>query len=183
MFGRWNGILEIAAAPPVRTCDTIGRMRRVRLTDPELVADPTDPPAFRARRDRIGPKVGAERTGASLYEMDPGQAVCPYHYEHAEEEWLLVVSGHPSVRTPEGVTRLDPHDLVFFPTGPEGAHQILNGSDEPARVLMWSTVVHPAVTVYPDSGKIGVYTRDRADDIVVRRESGVDYYEGEPGPP
>lgn len=157
-------------------------MRRVRLSAPDLVADPADPVAFRALRDRLGPKVGAERTGASLYELAPGQALCPYHYEHAEEEWALVLSGRPSVRTPEGVTRLDLLDLVFFPTGPEGAHQILNEDDAPARVLMWSTVVHPAVTVYPDSGKIGVYTEDRADDIIVERGSGVDYYLGEAGP-
>lgn len=169
-------------ARAARACDTIAGMRRVRLSDPELVADPTDPEAFRAARDRIGPKVGAARTGASLYELAPGQAVCPYHYEHSEEEWVLVVSGHPSVRSPEGVTSLDPLDLVFFPTGPEGAHQILNASDLPARVLMWSTVVQPAVTVYPDSGKIGVYTADRADDIIVERSSGVDYYLGEAGP-
>jgi uncharacterized cupin superfamily protein len=157
-------------------------MRRVRLTDLALVADPDDPEGFRAPRGRIAPEVGSQQTGASLYELPPGQAVCPYHYEHSEEEWVLVIEGRPSVRTPEGVERLEPLDLVFFPTGPEGAHQIRNDTDAPARVLMWSTVVFPAVTVYPDSDKVGVYVRGGADDLIVERSSGVDYYRGEAGP-
>jgi uncharacterized cupin superfamily protein len=108
--------------------------------------------------------------------------VCPYHYEHAEEEWLLVVAGEVAVRTPEGTETLGPWELAFFPTGPEGAHQIRNDSGAPARILMWSEVVHPAVTVYPDSDKIGVYVRDGSDDLIVRRADGVDYYEGETEP-
>ena len=154
-------------------------MRRVRLADLALEADPADPEGFRARMGRVGPRLGAEHTGASLYELPPGQALCPYHYEHAEEEWALVIEGRPSVRTPEGVERLEPFDLVFFPTGPVGAHQIRNDSDAPARVLMWSSVVYPAVTVYPDSDKVGVYTRGGADNLIVERSSGVGYYRGE----
>ena len=154
-------------------------VQRVRLSDAVLAGDPGDPEGFRARRDRIGARLGAERTGASLYELPPGQAVCPYHYEHGEEEWVLVLEGRPSARTPEGVEQLEPLDLVFFPTGPAGAHQLRNDTAAPVRILMWSTVAYPAVTVYPDSGKVGVYTRGRADDLVVERSSGVGYYAGE----
>jgi len=157
-------------------------VRRVRLSDLVPAADPGDPEGFRARRERIGPQVGADRTGASLYELPPGQAVCPYHYEHGEEEWVLVLEGRPSVRTPEGIEQLEPLELVFFPTGPGGAHQVRNDTGAPARILMWSTVVHPAVSVYPDSGKIGVYTRGRVDDLIVERSSAVGYYTGEAGP-
>ena len=131
--------------------------------------------------DRFGPRLGAEQSGASLYELPPGQALCPYHYEHGEEEWALVLEGRPSVRTPEGVELLDPLDLLFFPTGPAGAHQLRNDTDAPARILMWSTVLYPAVTTYPDSGKVGVSTRGGADDLIVERSSGVGYYEGETG--
>ena len=59
---------------------------------------------------------GAEQTGTSVYELPPGEAVCPYHYEHAEEEWLLVVEGKVAVRTPEGTETLGPWELAFFPT-------------------------------------------------------------------
>jgi hypothetical protein len=51
------------------------------------------------------------------------------------------------------------------------------------RVLMWSQVVYPTATAYPDSGKIGVYTGDKGEDLIARRSSAVDYYDGEVIPP
>ena len=66
-----------------------------------------------------------------------------------------------------------------LPEGPEGAHQVRNDSDRGTRVLMWSTVVHPTVTAYPDSDKVGVYTGDRAEDLIVTRASAVGYFHGE----
>jgi hypothetical protein len=44
---------------------------------------------------------------------------------------------------------------------------------------MFSTVVLPAATVYPDSDKIAIWTADKADNVIVRRASGVDYWDGE----
>jgi uncharacterized cupin superfamily protein len=153
-------------------------VRRVNLADPAF-DDVVRPEGFRARRFPTRSLLGAGRTGATLYEIPPGQAVCPYHFEYGEEEWGLVLSGTPTARTPAGTERLEPLDLVFFPAGPEGAHQIRNDSDAVARVLMWSEVVFPTASAYPDSGKVGVWTGDDADDLVVRREGAVDYYDGE----
>ena len=154
-------------------------MRRVRLSEAAFEYDAEDPAGFRSGMARFGKEVGAEDTGATLYELKPGEAVCPYHYEYGEEEWALVVEGTPSARTPEGTEQLEPLDLVFFPKGPEGAHQIRNDGDAPARILMWSTVVVPTATVYPDSDKVGVWTGNKDDDVMVRRDSAVDYFEGE----
>ena len=155
-------------------------MRHVNLVDhTDFEYDGEDPEGFRAGSVRLGPKLGAERTEAKLYELPPGQAVCPYHYEYGEEEWLLVVSGQATVRTPSGEQAVDPTGLVFFPAGPDGAHQIRNDTDSVVRVLMWSEVVYPTATAYPDSGKVGVYTGSDDEDLIVRRSSGVGYYEGE----
>jgi uncharacterized cupin superfamily protein len=156
-------------------------MRRVNLGEQALGYDDDDPDGFRSGMARFGPQLGAQQTGASLYELAPGQALCPYHYEYGEEEWLLVLAGRPSVRDPDGTHRLEPLELVFFPRGPEGAHQVRNDGDETVRVLMWSTVVVPTATVYPDSDKIGIWTGNADDDVVVRRSSGVDYWHGEAG--
>ena len=156
-------------------------MRRVSITNPPLTHDAEDPEGFRAGMFRPGPDLGAKDSGATLYELPPGQAVCPYHYEYGEEEWALVVAGTPSVRTPDGVRQLEPLDLVFFPKGPDGAHQVRNDSSAPARVLMFSTVVYPTATAYPDSGKVGIYTGTAGEDLIVRRSSAVDYYDGEAG--
>jgi uncharacterized cupin superfamily protein len=154
---------------------------RVNIAQPEFTYDPDDPEGYRAGMFRFGRQLGAQRTGTSVYELPPGQAVCPYHYEYGEEEWLLVLDGRPSVRTPAGVEQLEPFDVVFFPRGPEGAHQVRNDSDAVARVAMWSEVVVPSATVYPDSDKIGVWTGNRADDVMVERSSAVDYFHGERG--
>ncbi|HEY2716126.1 MAG TPA: cupin domain-containing protein [Solirubrobacterales bacterium] len=154
-------------------------MKRVNIAAPEFKFDPEDAAGFRAGLARLGKLLGGEDSGISVYELPPGQAVCPYHYEIGEEEWLLVLAGHPTLRHPQGSEALDPWDVVRFPKGAAGAHQIRNETDETARVLMFSTVVVPTATVYPDSDKVGIWTGDPETDLLVRRESGVEYYDGE----
>jgi uncharacterized cupin superfamily protein len=154
-------------------------MRRVNISDPAFKTDPEDPEGFKSAMLRFGPELGAEDTGTSLYELPPGEAICPYHYEYGEEEWVLVIDGRPSVRTPEGTEELEPWDVVFFPKGPEGAHQIRNDSDRPARVLMWSNLIHPTATAYPDSDKVAIWTGIKPEDLIVERSSAVDYFHGE----
>ena len=69
---------------------------------------------------RMGPQLGAKDSGASLYELPPGQTICPYHYEWGEEEWLLVVEGQATLRTPEGEERIGPQRPRLLPAGPGG---------------------------------------------------------------
>jgi uncharacterized cupin superfamily protein len=154
-------------------------MKKINIDNPEFGWDESDPEGFRAGSARLGKLLGAAETGITVYELPPGQAVCPYHYECGEEEWLLVLSGAPTLRTPAGEERLGAWDVACFPRGPEGAHGIRNETEEHARVLMFSTVVVPTATVYPDSDKVGIWTGDPAADVVVRRSSKVDYYDGE----
>jgi uncharacterized cupin superfamily protein len=156
-------------------------MEIVRFEDRTFAWDPADPEGYRAGQLRLGAELGARRTSATVYELPPGQAVCPFHFECGEEEWLLVLAGRPSVRMPDGTRELAPQDLVFFPTGPAGAHQVRNDGEEPARVLMWSEVVWPTATVYPDSDKVGVYVGEDVEDLVFRRTSAVEYLDGETG--
>ncbi len=152
----------------------------MNLHTAEFEYDDTDPEGYKAGLARLGPLVGASETGTSIYEIPPGQSICPYHYEWAEEEWLIVLAGEPTLRQPEGEQVLAEGDVRFFPTGPAGAHKVTNGTDATVRVLMFSSVKHPAASVYPDSDKIGIFTdRDRTDNVLVRRESGVDYYDRE----
>jgi uncharacterized cupin superfamily protein len=154
-------------------------MKRINVAAAEFAYDAEDPEGFRAGMARLGASLGAERTGATVYEVPPGQSICPYHYEVGEEEWLAVLEGAPTLRHPEGSDRLDRWDVVFFPRGPEGAHRISNETEEPVRVLMFSDVVVPTASVYPDSDKVGIWTGDPETDLLVRRRSGVEYYDGE----
>src|SRR4051812_42834772 len=109
-------------------------MRRVNIGSPDFSSGDDYPDGFRAGLARLGSEVGAEHSGISVYELPPGQAICPYHYEYGEEEWLLVLEGRPTVRTPDATEQLEPWDAVFFPRGPNGAHGVRNETGETARV-------------------------------------------------
>jgi uncharacterized cupin superfamily protein len=136
---------------------------------------PQLPDGFRRNSTRVGAMLGAARTGLSVYELPPGQAVSPYHYEDPDEEWLLVVSGMPTLRHPGGEEQLEPWDLVFFPSGPAGAHLVRNNSESTARVAMFSSKSSPVgAVVYPDTDMVWMWTDDGAVDIVVERSSAVD---------
>jgi uncharacterized cupin superfamily protein len=142
-----------------------------------------DHPGFDCRRAFVGRQAGAERLGASVWDVPPGQAAYPYHFHLAEEEMLFVLSGRPSLRTPEGWRDLEPGDTVSFLVGEAGAHQLANRSGDGVRVLVVSLAGIPEICVYPDSDKVGVYGRDEgALREMHRRSDVVDYYEGEESP-
>jgi uncharacterized cupin superfamily protein len=115
-----------------------------------------------------------------IYDLAPGRSSSPYHYEYAEE-WALVVDGTLVLRGPDGEQTLQRGDLVRFPSGPEGAHKLMNRNDAPARTLMFSSARVPAVSVYPDSDKIGVWSGDEANELIFKRGTAVAWSEGEEG--
>jgi uncharacterized cupin superfamily protein len=134
---------------------------------------------WRSRDAWVGHHVGGELIGASLYELEPGDRLWPYHTHHANEEWLIVVQGQPTLRTPEGERAMREGDVVCFPRGKEGAHQVINGTDRAIRVLMLSTLLAPDIVEYLDSGKVGARSA-RGDRIMLSRPGPMlDYWEGE----
>jgi uncharacterized cupin superfamily protein len=137
--------------------------------------DEADPDGYRIGHQRLGPLLGAEQLGMSVYELPPGQSICPYHYELGDEEWLIVLTGRPTLRTPEGERELGPWDTVCFPEGPDGAHKLTNRTDEPLQVALLSTKREPSAAIYPDSNKIGIWPPGK----LFRLADAVDYYTGE----
>jgi uncharacterized cupin superfamily protein len=138
-----------------------------------------DQEGFRHRATAIGKSLGAELLGGSLYELPPGEKTWPYHYELGCEEWLIAVSGRPTLRGPDGERELEPGDVAVFPEGPAGAHQVLNRSEEPCRVLILSSKSPVAIVHYPDSAKVGLWTESDGYQAMLRREPDLDYWEGE----
>jgi uncharacterized cupin superfamily protein len=130
---------------------------------------------FGGRGARIGDAIGGSAIGATVYELEAGQRTWPYHFHYGVEEWLLVLDGEPSVRTPEGERTLRRGDLLCFPSGREGAHAMMG----PGRIVVFSSVADTSVAVYPDSDKIGARPADDADRLDFRRADAVEYWEGE----
>ena len=141
--------------------------------------DDADPEGFRAGIARVGAAAGGNALSVRVFELPPGQSVSPYHYEY-EEEWVIVLSGDVVVRVPDGELQLGEGGVACFPPGPPGAHRVANRSDASARVVMFSSAREPAVAVYPDSDKIGVWPGNPDDVVMLRRADGHrDYYDGE----
>jgi uncharacterized cupin superfamily protein len=154
-------------------------MEVVNLFDLAVEHDVEDPVGYRGGGVRLGPRLGASLLGMTLYELPPGNRICPYHYEYGNEEWVVVVSGRPTLRTPEGERELEPGDVVSFPEGPEGAHSVAAAGDATVRVIMLSTLHWPDVSIYPDSDKFGVFPGNPDDMRLFRRSDAVDYFDGE----
>jgi uncharacterized cupin superfamily protein len=122
--------------------------------------------------------------GMSLYELLPGQSQSLYHFHHGADELLLVLRGRPTLRLRESERELVDGDVVHFPKGPEGAHQIVNRSEEPARYVIASSTTSPEVVEYPESGKIAAMSRGESQRggrlwTVHRLDDAVDYFDGE----
>jgi uncharacterized cupin superfamily protein len=100
-----------------------------------------------------------------VWELAPGEA-SPYHWHAGEEEWLLVVAGRPTVRTPAGERELAPWDVAVFVRGAAGAHQVRNETGEPVRVVFFANRSDPDVRVYPDDGAVTVVS---GGEVLVRR--------------
>jgi uncharacterized cupin superfamily protein len=154
------------------------------IHDPDF-DEPRDHPGFVARRARIGRQAGAQRLGLSLWDLPPGQAAYPYHFHLTEEELLIVLEGHPSLRTPAGWRELEPGQVLAFAVGEVGGHQLVNRTEAAVRFLALSTGGEPDIVVYPDSGKVGAFER-RPDGggmrLMFREADAVDYHEGERPP-
>jgi uncharacterized cupin superfamily protein len=138
-----------------------------------------DRDGWRSKDAWVGHHIGAELLGGSMYELEAGDKLWPYHTHHANEEWVVVLRGAPTLRTPEGEQALNEGDVVCFPRGKEGAHQLSNRTDEPIRVLMLSTLVAPDIVEYLDTGKVGA--RSVAGERIMLSKPGpeLDYWEGE----
>jgi uncharacterized cupin superfamily protein len=106
------------------------------------------------RTARVGAQAGAERLGATMYEIAPGSVGSPLHAHHANEEMIIVLAGSPLLRTPDGERRLATGEVVACLAGRQGAHQVVNDSNQPVRVLVVSTMIYPEVVEMLDSDKI-----------------------------
>jgi uncharacterized cupin superfamily protein len=154
-------------------------MERFNVFSGELPTQPDRSGYAWRGRFGVARDLGLRNLGASVYELPGDASTFPYHYHYGVEEWLYVVAGSPTLRDPGGERTLAPGDLVAFASGPSGAHTVRG----PGRIVIFSGMPAAAgasVAIYPDSGKVGVRPRGGGPDrLNFRRETAVDYWEGE----
>lgn len=127
------------------------------LRDLELSSYDEGPEGHRFAMKHVARELGATLTGLTVYELEPGQATWPYHFELNEEEWLFVIDGEVTVRTPEGERVLRTGELVCFPVGADGAHAVRNDGGSIARFAMPSSMAPLGdACIYPDTGMFKV---------------------------
>ena len=158
----------------------MSEVRNVFADDWEDVYPPTE--GWRSNVKRLVPR--GHTLGMSVFELLPEQTQCPYHFHHGNEELLLVLLGRPIVRTPDGERVLEPGDMVHFPTGPEGAHQVVNRTAEPVRYAIVDSKVSPEIVEYPDAGKLAAMARSESQRgqplwTIHRLDDAVDFFDGE----
>ncbi|MBQ8382907.1 MAG: cupin domain-containing protein [Clostridia bacterium] len=120
----------------------------------------------------------ARQCVVNVYEIPPMKSAFPYHYHHCNEEVFYIISGHGILRTPDSERAVSAGDLLFFPANERGAHKLTNSSASDDLVYIdFDTANDIDVTIYPDSGKIGVWGKDVNQIHKVKNQ--VDYYDGE----
>jgi uncharacterized cupin superfamily protein len=128
---------------------------RPNIFDPAFDLGRDDPP-YRWRRAFVGRQAGAQRLGASLFEVEPGAATFPLHAHFHNEELMVVIEGEPTLRTLDGTRRLATGEVVAFPAGRAGAHELTNPTEGRVRVLIVSTMLAPEINEFPDTGELWV---------------------------
>jgi uncharacterized cupin superfamily protein len=145
-------------------------MRKVNILTTELELSSARN-GYRWRGAAVGEAAGGEQVGAFLYVLEEGQRSAPYRFHHGSEQWLLVVSGSPVLRTPTGERTLRSGDLACFPAGAGGAHQITG----PGTIMVLSQRGELDAIEYPDSGKIELQPTG----AIFRAADAVDFWDGE----
>ena len=154
-------------------------MKKINLDELEIAYGDDDPEGYRVGHCRFGPQIGATAMGATVYELHEGQSICPYHYEYGVRGVGDRAPRPADPAAPERRGRARAGRCRLLPGRAGGRAQAHEHAAETVRVMLLSDKPSLAVAVYPDSDKIGVFPPDSRDKIMVRRESAVDYFDGE----
>lgn len=151
-------------------------VNRINLDEiePETFSDLSG--KYGATAYEAGWPIGARRLGYIFVTMKPGERLCPMHSHQLEEEMFLVWDGEPTIRTPRGDFSCRKGDVISFPVGDVGMHQLVNASEASCTVFLLGNAEPNEVAYYPDSDKVLVRGRGR---LIVRASPRLDYYDRE----
>lgn len=100
-----------------------------------------------------------------IYEVPPGKANWPLHYHTCNEEVFYIISGQGEVLSESGVLKVKSGDMLRFPAGEKGVHQLKNTSDtETLKYLDFGTTNLPDVVFMPEENQIELFTGTSGED-------------------
>jgi uncharacterized cupin superfamily protein len=117
--------------------------------------------------------------------VPPGKKAWPYHLQYANEEMFVILEGAGTLRYDGERYPIKAGDVISTKAGSGTAHQIINSSDAELRYLAISTMIHPEISEYPDSGKRAMVAGSppgrRPYDLfeLAPNDASVDYWDGE----
>ncbi len=134
---------------------------------------------FEYRQCRMGPTIGLNKLGCSLYIVAPGKTAFPYHAHSVMEEMCVILEGAGTLRQDGQEHAIRAGDVIASAIGK--AHQIINTSSADLRYLVISNNEPVDIVLYPDSDKIGAISGAFGKTLwhFTRRDAAVGYYDGE----
>jgi len=100
----------------------------------------------------LGDIAGLGNLGVHLVRIEPGRETTEFHFHHAEEEFLYILSGRGIAEIGGEETEVGPGDFVGFPaSGP--AHRMRNPGPDDLIYLMAGERRFGDVVDYPRKGK------------------------------
>lgn len=98
----------------------------------------------------LGDAFGLTNYGVNLTRIVPGAASSLRHAHSRQDEFVYVLSGHPTLITDEGERLLSPGMCAGFKAGSGNSHHLVNRSDEPAAYLEIGDRTIGDAVAYPD---------------------------------
>ncbi|MDB5917302.1 MAG: Cupin 2 conserved barrel domain protein [Massilia sp.] len=84
---------------------------------------------------RLGDVFELSNFGVNLTALAPGGSSALRHAHSRQDEFIYVISGHPTLHTDAGMERLAPGMCAGFKAGTGNAHRLLNETDVDATYL------------------------------------------------
>jgi uncharacterized cupin superfamily protein len=142
-------------------------------TPPALRADAAPPRARRSNYPEpfasrmagrtvrpLGDLFGLNNFGVNLVTLVPGAVSALRHAHSRQDEFVYVLSGHPTLVTDRGDTPLQPGMCAGFAAGTGDAHRFVNRSDAPCELLVIGDRSAGDSATYPDDDLVAVAAPD-----------------------
>ena len=91
---------------------------------------PFDAPCAGREKHALGDAFGLTDYGINQVTLPPGTASSQRHWHSAEDEFVYILAGKPTLVTDGGRTLLRPGMCAGFPAGSGDGHHLLNETDD-----------------------------------------------------